>query len=157
MDMTGEERIPVSRDVVWAALNNPNVLRKCITNCDKLERKSPTEFDAAVKMKVGPISTTFKGQITLTNIVDDVSYTMNVEGQGGIAGSAKGTCDVALSDDGEGTLLTYTVKAQIAGKLALLGSKMIDTSSKKLAAGFFVKFNRIVAKRAARQAENGDE
>jgi hypothetical protein len=165
MDMTGEERIAASREVVWQALNSPNVLRKCIPNCEELEKKSPTELKATVKFKIGPISASFKGDVTLTNLNPPESYTIVVDGQGGLAGSAKGTCDVKLTQDGEETVLTYTVGAQMGGRLAMLGSKMIDSSSKKVATSFFKKFGKIAAKRAAKAAnkpakeadDDGDE
>lgn len=152
MDMTGEERIAAKREIVWQALNSPNVLRKCIPNCESLDKKSPTEMLATVKFKVGPIPATFKGDVTLTNLNPPESYTIVVDGQGGIAGSAKGTLDVKLVADGDETVLTYKVGAQIGGKLAMLGSKMIDSSSKKVATSFFKKFGKIAAKRAAKVA-----
>jgi len=155
MDMTGEERIPAKRDIVWEALNSPNVLRKCIPNCEKLEKKSPTEMTATVKVKLGPISTSFKADVTLTNLNPPESYTINFEGQGGIAGFAKGNSDVRLVEEGEETLLTYSIKAEVGGKLAMIGSRMIDSSSKKLAAQFFKKFNKLAAKRAAKAQSRG--
>jgi uncharacterized protein len=155
MDMTGEERIPASREIVWAALNNPNVLRKCIPGCETMEKKSPTEMTATVKIKIGPVSASFKGDVTLTNLNPPESYTITGEGSGGIAGFAKGSSDVQLREDGGETILTYTVKAQIGGKLAMLGSRLIDSSSKKLAGQFFEKLNKIIAKKtgAAEEAE----
>ena len=157
MDMTGEERIAAKREIVWQALNSPNVLRKCIPNCESLEKKSPTEMLATVKFKVGPISATFKGDVTLINLNPPASYTIAVDGQGGIAGSAKGTCDVTLVQEGEETVLTYKVGAQIGGRLAMLGSKMIDSSSKKVATQFFKKFGKIAAKRAAKVANKASK
>jgi carbon monoxide dehydrogenase subunit G len=153
MDMTGEERISATREIVWQALNSPNVLQKCIPNCDSLEKKSPTEMRATVKFKVGPIPATFKGDVTLANLNPPSSYTIVIDGQGGLAGSAKGTCDVTLVAEGNETILTYKVGAQMTGALAKLGSKMIDSSAKKVAASFFRKFSKIAAKRAAKAAE----
>lgn len=153
MDMTGEERISAKREVVWHALNSPNVLRKCITNCETLEKKSPTQMLATIKFKVGPIPATFKGDVTLTKLNPPESYTIVVDGQGGLAGSAKGTCEVRLVQDGEETVLTYTAGAQMTGALAKLGSKMIDSSAKKLATSFFKKFGKIATKRGAKAAE----
>jgi carbon monoxide dehydrogenase subunit G len=152
MDMTGEERIAAKREVVWHALNSANVLRKCIPNCETLEKKSPTQMLATIKFKVGPIPATFKGDVTLTNLNPPESYTIVVDGQGGLAGSAKGTCDVKLVEDGDGTILIYSTGAQMTGALAKLGSKMIDTSAKKLATSFFKKFGKIAAKRGAKAA-----
>jgi len=148
MDMTGEERIPASRDIVWAALNNPHVLRKCIPGCASMEKKSPTEMMATVKFKIGPVSAAFKGNVTLTNLNPPESYTITTEGAGGVAGFAKGSSDVQLREEGGETILTYTVKAQIGGKLAMLGSRLIDSSLKKVAAQFFEKLNKVIAKKA---------
>lgn len=157
MDMTGEERISAKREIVWQALNSPNVLRKCIPNCESLDKKSPTQMLATVKFKVGPIPATFKGDVTLTNRNPPESYTIVVDGQGGIAGSAKGTCDVRLVEDGDETVLTYKVGAQMSGALAKLGAKMIDASAKKVATNFFKKFGKIAAKRAAKVANKANK
>jgi len=150
MDMTGVERIPAKREIVWEALNSPGVLRKCIPNCEALERTSPTELVATVKLKIGPISTNFKANVTLSNLNPPESYTISFEGQGGIAGFAKGSSDVTLVEEGDETVLSYAIKAQMGGKLAMLGSRMLDSSTKKLAEQFFKKFNRLAAKRGAR-------
>jgi carbon monoxide dehydrogenase subunit G len=157
MDITGEERISAKREIVWQALNSPNVLRKCIPNCESLEKKSPTQMLATVKFKVGPIPATFKADVTLANLNAPNSYTIVVDGQGGLAGSAKGTCDVALVQDGDETVLTYKVGAQMSGALAKLGAKMIDASAKKVATNFFKKFGKIAAKRAARMADKASK
>jgi len=150
MDMTGVERIPAKREIVWEALNSPGVLRKCIPNCEALERTSPTELVATVKLKIGPISTNFKGNVTLSNLNPPESYTISFEGQGGIAGFAKGSSDVKLVEEGDETVLSYAIKAQMGGKLALLGARMLDSSTKKLAEQFFKKFNKLAGKRGAR-------
>lgn len=158
MDMTGEERISAKREVVWNALNSAKVLRKCIPNCETLEKKSPTQMLATIKFKVGPIPATFKGEVTLSNLNPPESYVIVVDGQGGLAGSAKGTCEVRLVEDGDETVLTYTVGSQMTGALAKLGSKMIDSSAKKVATGFFRRFSKIAARRGAKAAErDGDE
>lgn len=137
MDMTGEERIAAPRQAVWAALNDPETLKACIPGCQSLERTSPNELAATVKIKIGPVSATFKGQVTLSNLNPPESYTIEGEGKGGIAGFAKGGADVRLTDEGAETLLSYTVRAEIGGKLAQLGSRLIDSTSKKLATQFF--------------------
>ena len=137
MDMSGEERIAAPREAVWAALNDPEVLTACIPGCQSLTMKSPSELEATVKIKIGPVSATFNGQVTLSNLNPPESYTISGEGKGGIAGFAKGGADVRLAEDGDGTILSYDVKAQIGGKLAQLGSRLIDSTSKKLAAQFF--------------------
>ncbi|AXV14258.1 carbon monoxide dehydrogenase [Neorhizobium sp. SOG26] len=150
MDMDGEERIAAPRDVVWAALNDPEVLRQCIPGCQSLEMKSPTELTAAVKLKIGPVSANFTGDVTLSDVDPPESYTISGEGKGGIAGFAKGSAQVNLVEDGAETLLRYNAKAQVGGKLAQLGSRLIDSSSQKLAKQFFSDFNAaVVAKYGA--------
>lgn len=157
MDMTGEARIAAKREIVWQALNSPNVLRKCIPNCETLDKKSPTHMLATIKFKVGPIPATFKGDVTLANLNPPESYTIVVDGQGGLAGSAKGTCDVTLVADGDETVLTYKVGAQMSGALAKLGAKMIESSAKKVATQFFKKFGKLAAKRAAKAANKAEK
>jgi carbon monoxide dehydrogenase subunit G len=137
MDMTGEERIAAPREAVWAALNDPETLKACIPGCQSLTMRSPTELEATVKIKVGPVSATFNGEVTLSNLNPPESYTIAGEGKGGIAGFAKGGADVKLTDEGSETLLSYTVRAEIGGKLAQLGARLIDSTSKKLASQFF--------------------
>ena len=144
MEMKGEERIAASRDVVWASLNDPEILRQCIPGCQSLEMTSDNEMAASVKLKIGPVSATFKGSVTLENINAPESYTIAGEGKGGVAGFARGGADVVLREDGSDTVLTYDVKAQVGGKLAQLGSRLIDSTSKKLAGQFFEKFGDIV-------------
>jgi carbon monoxide dehydrogenase subunit G len=150
MDMTGEERIAAKRAIVWQALNSPNILRKCIPNCETLDKKSPTEMDAAIKVKVGPVSATMKATVNLTKLNPPHSYTIVVDGSAGLVGSAKGTCDVRLTEDGNETVLSYTVNAKMGGSLALMPSKAVESSSKKIAESFFRKFSKIAAKRAAK-------
>ncbi|MDP2120742.1 MAG: carbon monoxide dehydrogenase subunit G [Hoeflea sp.] len=149
MEMNGEERIAAPRQLVWEALNDPEILRECIPGCQELEKTSGTELAAVVKVKIGPVSATFKGEVTLENINAPESYTISGEGKGGIAGFAKGGADVKLVEDGAETVLTYDVKAQVGGKLAQLGSRLIDSTSKKLAGQFFTKFNEVVSAKAA--------
>ena len=144
MEMQGEERIAASREAVWAALNDPEILKQCIPGCQSLEMTGDNEMSAAVKLKVGPVSATFKGSVTLENMRPPEGYTITGEGKGGIAGFAKGGADVALREDGADTVLTYDVKAQVGGKLAQLGSRLIDSTSKKLAGQFFASFGEIV-------------
>jgi len=144
MDMTGEERIAAPRDVVWAALNDPDVLKQCIPGCQSLEVTGENEMAAAIKLKIGPVSATFKGAVTLQNVKAPESYTISGEGKGGIAGFAKGAADVRLSEDGGETVLAYDVKAQVGGKLAQLGSRLIDSTSKKLAGQFLTSFTEVV-------------
>jgi uncharacterized protein len=147
MDMTGEERITAPRDAVWAALNDPEVLKRCIPGCQTLEMKSPTELAASVKIKIGPVSATFNGEVTLSNINAPESYTISGEGKGGIAGFAKGGADVVLKEDGAETVLQYSAKAQVGGKIAQLGARLVDSTSQKLAQQFFADFNAVVSEK----------
>jgi len=149
VEMNGEERIAAPRQIVWEALNDPEILRACIPGCQELERISDTELSAVVKVKIGPVSATFKGDVTLENINAPQSYTITGEGKGGIAGFAKGGADVQLTEDGAETVLSYVVNAQVGGKIAQLGSRLIDSSSKKLAGQFFARFNEVVSEKAA--------
>lgn len=149
MNMDGEERIAASRQVVWEALNDPDILRQCIPGCQSLEQKSPTELAATVKLKVGPVSASFSGEVTLSDINPPESYRISGEGKGGIAGFAKGAATVTLTEDGAETLLHYTASAQVGGKMAQLGSRLIDSTSQKLASQFFADFNKAVMARSA--------
>jgi carbon monoxide dehydrogenase subunit G len=141
MDMTGEYRIAASRDVVWAALNDPEVLKACIPGCEELEKTSDTTMEAKVVQKIGPVKAKFSGAVELVNIKAPESYTIQGEGKGGVAGFAKGAADVTLTDDGGETVLSYEVHASVGGKLAQLGSRLIDSTSKKLANQFFENFH----------------
>lgn len=149
MELQGEERIAARRDIVWAALNDPDILRQCIPGCQSLEMISPTELTASVKIKIGPVSASFSGDVVLSNIQAPESYTIFGEGKGGIAGFAKGGADVVLTEDGEETVLAYVAKAEIGGKLAQLGSRLVGSSAKKLAQQFFADFNAAVSAKAA--------
>ena len=137
MKMTGEERIPASREAVWAALNDPEVLRACIPGCESLEETGENELAATVKVKMGPVKASFDGEVELQNINAPVSYTIRGEGKGGVAGHASGGADVRLEEDGTDTLLHYDVDAKVGGKIAQLGSRLIDSTAKKLAGQFF--------------------
>ncbi|MBP2548251.1 carbon monoxide dehydrogenase subunit G [Neorhizobium galegae] len=147
MDIVGEERIAAPRAIVWAALNNPDILRQCIPGCQTLEQTSPTELAATVKVKIGPVSASFSGEVTLLDIIPPESYRISGEGKGGIAGFAKGYADVVLHEDGDGTILSYKADAQVGGKLAQLGSRLIGSTSQKLAQQFFANFNAAVGER----------
>jgi carbon monoxide dehydrogenase subunit G len=140
MELKGEYRIPAPREKVWAMLNDPDVLRECIPGCESRVGSPAEGFSARVTTKVGPVKATFNGQVTLSNINPPESYTISGEGKGGVAGFAKGGADVHLSPDGSGTLLAYTVNAQVGGKLAQLGGRLIDSTAKKLADQFFSTF-----------------
>ena len=141
MDMSGQERIEAPVEAVWRALNDPEVLKRCIPGCEKLEKTSDTNMTATVVLRVGPVKATFEGEVELTNLNPPHSYTISGEGKGGIAGFAKGGADVSLAEDGPTvTILTYSVKADVGGKIAQLGARLIDSTAKKLATQFFSNF-----------------
>jgi carbon monoxide dehydrogenase subunit G len=145
MDMTGSQRIEASRETVWAALNDPDVLKRCIPGCESIEKISDTEMSAKVTLKVGPVKASFTGRVTLSDLDPPNRYRISGEGAGGVAGFAKGGATVRLHRDGSATMLDYDVKAQIGGKLAQLGGRLIDSTARKLAAEFFEKFGEVVA------------
>lgn len=141
MEMSGERRIPAPRERVWAALNDPAVLQASIPGCESVERTAEDQFQARVALKLGPMSARFGGKVTLTNINPPVSYTISGEGQGGAMGFAKGGADVALEEDGpETTVLRYDVRAQVGGKMAQLGARLIDSTARSMADQFFDRF-----------------
>ncbi len=144
MDMTGERRIPAPREVVWDALNNPEVLKASIPGCESLEKLSDTQMKATAAVKLGPISARFTGNVLLSEIDPPNSYRISGEGQGGVAGFAKGGASVKLTDDAADTLLSYQVNAQVGGKLAQLGARLIDASAKQMADAFFDRFSKQV-------------
>jgi carbon monoxide dehydrogenase subunit G len=142
MDLTGDYRIEARRDVVWAALNDPEVLKACIPGCEELNKTSDTEFVAKVVAKIGPVKASFGGKVTLSDIDAPNGYTITGEGQGGAAGFAKGGAKVRLDsvDGGTATILHYAADAQIGGKLAQIGSRLVEGSARKLADEFFAAF-----------------
>ena len=140
MSMTGEVTLPAERARVWAMLNDADVLKSCIPGCQTLEKTSDTSFSASVKLRIGPVGATFKGAVQLTDIDPPNGYTIGGEGEGGIAGFAKGGAKVALSDVEGGTQLKYDVQANVGGKIAQLGSRLIDGVAKKMADQFFANF-----------------
>lgn len=140
MDMTGERRIPAPRDRVWAALNDPAVLKACIPGCETLEKTSDTDLNGTVAMKVGPISARFSGRVQLMDLDPPNAYRIVGEGAGGAAGFAKGAAQVRLAEDGAFTVLDYTVEAQVGGKIAQLGARLVDATAKSMADAFFNRF-----------------
>ena len=140
MDMTGEFHLPAARDAVWRALNDPEILKQKSPGCEELVKTSDTEMSARVAAKVGPVSAKFSGKVTLSDLDPPNGYTISGEGQGGVAGFAKGGAKVSLKDDNGGTLLSYTVQAQVGGKLAQIGSRLIDATARKMAEDFFTRF-----------------
>ncbi len=151
MQMNDSQRIPASQEKVWAALNDPAVLKQCIPGCQALEMSSPTEMTATVVLKVGPVKATFGGKVTLLDLDPPNSYRIAGEGSGGIAGFAKGGATVTLTAEGpDVTVLQYDVDARIGGKLAQLGGRLINSTARKLAREFFAAFgNAVVATQAA--------
>ena len=140
MEMHGERRIPAPREEVWARLNDADTLKNCIPGCQEIEKTSDTEFTAKVVAKVGPVRATFTGKVSLTDLDPPNGYTISGEGQGGVAGFAKGSARVDLdTTDGE-TVLRYGVQAQVGGKLAQIGSRLIDATARKMADDFFTRF-----------------
>ncbi|MCB8839606.1 carbon monoxide dehydrogenase subunit G [Aurantimonas sp. VKM B-3413] len=152
MDLKGEYRLPAPRETVWAALNDPEVLKNCIPGCESLEKTGDNEMKATVTTKVGPVKAKFNGEVRLENINAPESYSIVGEGKGGIAGFAKGGADVHLAEDGAETILTYSVSAQVGGKLAQLGGRLIDSTAKKLAGQFFDCFAEKVSGGEAKAA-----
>jgi len=146
MDISGEYEIDAPRDVVWISLNDPDILKQCIGGCEELIRESDTEFTAKVTMKVGPIKARFRGKVTLSDIDAPNGYTITGEGKGGVAGFAKGGSVVALTDNGTGTILRYDAKAEVGGKLASIGSRLIKGVATKTADAFFGEFRKLVEK-----------
>lgn len=141
MTMKGEVALPADRQTVWAKLNDPDVLKACIPGCQTLDKVGENGFSAVVKIKVGPVSATFKGNVDLTDLDPPNGYKISGSGEGGIAGFAKGGAVVSLSDaEGGGTLLTYEVEANVGGKIAQLGARLIDGVAKKNADQFFASF-----------------
>ena len=145
MTMTGEVQLAASREVVWAKLNDAEVLKACIPGCEELNKTSDTEFQAVATQKIGPVKARFRGKVQLTDLDPPNGYRILGEGEGGVAGFAKGGATVALADKDGGTLLTYNVEAHIGGKLAQLGQRLINGAAKKVADEFFKNFATAVA------------
>jgi carbon monoxide dehydrogenase subunit G len=148
VEQTGEYRIRAALDEVWAGLNDPDVLARCIDGCQSMEKTGEDTFEAAVKAKIGPVSATFQAVLTLTDVNPPSAYTINANVKGGAAGFGKGTAEVALTqDDAEpgATLLRYQVKGNVGGKLAQVGSRLIDGAARKMADDFFAEFGEVVS------------
>jgi carbon monoxide dehydrogenase subunit G len=144
MTMNGEVQLAAPREAVWAKLNDPEVLKACIPGCEELEKTEDNGFRATAKMKVGPVSARFKGKVMLSDLDPPNGYRITGEGEGGVAGFAKGGATVGLAEKDGGTLLSYNVEAQIGGKLAQLGQRLINGAAKKLADEFFANFAKAV-------------
>lgn len=152
MDMSGERLIPAPREAVWAALNDPEMLKACIPGCETIEKISDTEMKANAAVKIGPISARFAGRVELSDIDPPNGYTISGEGQGGVAGFAKGNAKVRLESEAEATRLHYTVNAQVGGKMAQLGARLIDSTAKSYADTFFTRFAEKMAPAAPVEA-----
>lgn len=145
MEITGSQRIAAPRDAVWAALNDPEVLKACLPGCESVERTGENAFQVVVAATVGPLRARFNGSLRMTEAQPPTSCVMNFEGQGGVVGFGKGSANVALAVIPEGTELTYTAQTQVGGKLAQIGSRLVDNVAKKMADDFFVAFKARVA------------
>jgi carbon monoxide dehydrogenase subunit G len=155
MDMSGERRIPAPRLKVWNALNDPRVLQASIPGCESLEKISDTEFKATAAVKIGPIAARFNGRVQLADLDPPRYYTISGEGQGGVAGFAKGGAEVNLAEDADFTVMQYKVKAQVGGKIAQLGARLIDATAKSMADQFFDRFVNEVAGAPAEAGASG--
>jgi len=144
MDLNGEYRIPAARKDVWEALNDPKILKQCIDGCEELNKDTDTQFSAKVTAKVGPVKAKFSGKVTLSELDPPNGYKISGEGQGGVAGFAKGGATVKLAEDGDHTVLSYVANAEVGGKLASVGSRLIEGVAKKQADDFFGKFSNIL-------------
>ena len=154
MEMKGEQLIPASQADTWAALNNPEILKACIPGCESIALAGANEYTVQMTARVGPVSAKFKGKMALSNIQPPNSYSIAFEGQGGVAGFAKGGAEVSLKAEGDSTRLSYTAKANVGGKLAQIGSRLVDAAASKVAGDFFAAFNEKVGRP---QAAHGDE
>jgi hypothetical protein len=140
MDISGEFTIPAARERVWVALNDPQVLKRCIPGCDELEQTAEGRFEARMSTKIGPVKARFDTDIELSNVNPPESYTISGQGKGGPAGFGKGSADVTLEAQGEQTILRYTAALQVGGKLAQIGSRLVGGSARKIANDFFSRF-----------------
>ena len=145
MEFSGRYAIPAPPETVWAGLNDPDVLKTCIPGCEQIEKTSPTDFLATARLKIGPVSATFKGKVALSDLDPPHRCILTGEGQGGVAGFARGDAEVLLEPDGTGTVLTYKAKANVGGKLAQIGQRLIDGAAKQIADDFFERFAKAVA------------
>ena len=157
MEMTGEQLIPASQTDTWAALNDPEILKTCVPGCESIDKVGENEYAVLMTARVGPVSAKFKGKLSLADLDPPRSYSLSFEGQGGVAGFGKGSAQVSLAQEAEGTRLSYKVKANVGGKLAQIGSRLIDAAAKKLAGDFFGAFNAKVASLHAAATEAAHE
>ena len=154
MKLTGSYKLGVKKELVWKALNNPNILKKCIPGCESFEKESDTVFIATATNQIGPMNATFSGKVTLTNIQKNLSYTLSGEGQSSV-GFANGSADVKLIEENGMTTLTYKVDVNVGGKIAQLGSRLIDGVAKKMSDYFFGRFADLVSPITKEEKESG--
>lgn len=147
MNLNGEREIPADLETTWNALNDPETLKACVPGCESMQQTGDNEYEAAMKFKIGPVNARFKGKLNLENVQPLKSYTIRFEGQGGVAGFGKGTADVSLEPEGEHTRLRYAAAAQVGGKIAQIGSRLVSSAAAKVADDFFKAFERHVAER----------
>jgi carbon monoxide dehydrogenase subunit G len=153
MELANSQLIPRRREEVWSALNDPEVLKACIAGCETMDKVSESEYVMAVTAAIGPVKARFKGRLLLADLEPPKSYTLSFDGQGGVAGFGKGTARVSLAEEGEATRLEYTVKAQVGGRIAQVGSRLVDAAAKKMADDFFAAFiARVAPEGAVREA-----
>jgi uncharacterized protein len=145
MEMTGEQLVPASQQDTWNALNDPEILKACVPGCEAIDPLAQNEFQVAMVARVGPVSAKFKGKLSLSDLDPPNSYSIAFEGQGGAAGFGKGSARVTLAPQEGGTRLGYTVNASVGGKLAQIGSRLVDAAARKIADDFFKAFNDKVA------------
>ena len=158
MEMTGEQRIPASQEETWRALNDPAVLKDCVPGCEAIDRVSDNEYAVQLTARVGPVSAKFRGKLAISNLRPPHSYSIAFEGQGGVAGFAKGGADVTLKREGDdATVLGYQVRASVGGKLAQIGSRLVDAAAQKVANDFFAAFNEKMAELHGAHAEAHEE
>ena len=155
MEMNGEQRIPATQQQTWEGLNDPEVLKACVPGCESIERQSDTDYQVLMTARIGPVSAKFKGKLTLSDLDPPQGYSIAFEGQGGVAGFGKGGAQVRLEPDGDETVLRYAVKASVGGKLAQIGSRLVDAAAKKIANDFFVAFNEKMASQHAGSGPGG--
>ncbi len=156
MDMTGEKRISASKQAVWDALNDPEVLKVSIPGCDEVTRVSETEFQAKVRLAIGPVKARFSGKVSLSEVDPPNGYTLTGEGNGGVAGFGKGEARVSLREEGNETVVAYTAHASVGGKLAQIGQRLVDSTAKKLTDQFFSNFAAHLSEPGADAPETGD-
>ncbi|MEW5864420.1 MAG: carbon monoxide dehydrogenase subunit G [Pseudomonadota bacterium] len=157
MEMTGEQLIPASQEETWKALNDTEFLKQCVPGCEAIEPAGDNTYTVQMTARVGPVSAKFKGKLTLSDLDPPRAYSIAFEGQGGVAGFARGSARVHLVPDGDRTKLTYTVKASVGGKLAQIGSRLVDAAAQKVANDFFTAFNDKLAERRPQAAAVADE